>query len=192
MRCSRSTTVNLRRFLNLAPLLVSLILLGFIPKIANAEQRPNTAIAKTPAPTLQPGQYRPGFKLNDHEDNLRDIAEWDGKVIVLNFWATWCPPCWHEIPVFNQLQTQYASEGVQFVGVALDPQHAVQRFIKNHGLQYPSLYGQQAGTELAKIYGNKYGGLPYTVVIGRDGLVLQTHAGSLNHSQTEQLILDAL
>ena len=87
---------------------------------------------------------------------------------------------------------KYARDGVQFVGIAQDPLHEVQRFIKHQGLQYPTMYGQQAATELAKIYGNKYGGLPYTVVIGRDGLVLHTHAGSLNQAQAEQLIVDAL
>jgi peroxiredoxin len=144
------------------------------------------------APALDRGKRRPDFKLRDLQGNYRDLSEWDGKLIFLNFWATWCPPCVHEIPTFSLLQDQYAGAGVQFLGVALDNARDINRFIARHGMRYPSLHGAQDAIDLSKLYGNKHGSLPYTVVIGRDGVVLHTHAGVLERAQVLAMIRNAL
>ena len=75
----------------------------------------------------------------DLDGNLRNIKEWDGKLILLNFWATWCPPCKKEIPVFIELQTAYKDQNFQIIGIAIDDEEAVAEFAKHIGINYPTL-----------------------------------------------------
>ncbi len=150
------------------------------------------AFAQNNQAPIQVGDKRPGFELRDLEGQYRHISEWDGKLIVLNFWATWCPPCLHEIPIFSSLHNELSDQGVQFLGIAVDNPRNINRFIKENGMSYPTLYGQQNATILAKIYGNKHGGLPYTVIIGRDGIILATHSGELQRDQLQALLKPAL
>jgi len=135
---------------------------------------------------------RPDFELRDTEGRLRRVAEWDGKLLVVNFWATWCPPCVHEIPVFNMLQRRYAGRGVQFLGIAIDDLDNVKTFIAEVGLDYPTLHGQLDAMDVGRAYGNRLGGLPFTVLVGPDGNVVHRHAGPLDEATAESLITELL
>ena len=117
------------------------------------------------------------WSLPDPAGQSQALAQWRGRVLVLNFWATWCPPCLKEIPAFIELQRRYGARGLQFVGIALDQVEAVRPFIADHRLNYPVLVGDQDVARLMMGLGNDIGGLPYTVVIGRDGTVLTRHQG---------------
>ena len=143
---------------------------------------------KSQAPELAVGDRRPDFTLADVEGRPRSIAEWDGKLVFLNFWATWCPPCLEEIPGFMRLQSLNADAGVQFLGVALDNPDNVRAFMAEHGMNYPSLHGERDAIALGRLYGNRIGALPYTVVIGRDGRILRLHQGILSESDAQVLI----
>ena len=112
---------------------------------------------------------RPDFVLPDLNGKERDIAEWGGKILIVNFWATWCPPCRREVPMFVKLQKKYGSQGVQFIGVAVDHAEAVKAFAKAHGINYPLLHGIQRAMDVSTQYGDTAGTLPYTVVIDRKG-----------------------
>jgi len=130
-------------------------------------------------------QIRPDFKLPDLQGNVRDIAEWDGQVVVLNFWATWCPPCKKEMPAFIELQEQFGLQGLQFVGVALDDAIKVENFIETMGVEYPILLGGDEALAVSAQYGNSFGALPYTVVIGRTGEIVSTYRGEVTKKQIE-------
>jgi len=132
--------------------------------------------------------YRPDFKLPDLEGNMRDVNEWDGKVLVVNFWATWCPPCKREIPVFIELQERYATKGVQFVGIALDETDVVQDLVDTFGIEYPILLGGEAAIAASKAYGNRFGALPFTAVIDRTGHIVSTFRGELKKTVAETLL----
>jgi thiol-disulfide isomerase/thioredoxin len=119
----------------------------------------------------------------DLNEKLQPLAQWKGKVIVLNFWATWCPPCVAEIPEFIQIQKQYEQQGVQFIGVAIDQKSKVASFAKETGMNYPVLLGDLAGIDLARRIGNARGGLPYSVIIDRNGKVVTTQLGALSHDK---------
>ena len=119
------------------------------------------------------------FLLTDLEGKPRSLADWKGKLIVLNFWATWCPPCRTEIPSFIELQQQYASAGLQFIGIAIDNEVSVQQFSMQMGINYPILIAQTQGIELARQYGNLSGALPFSVLISPEGTVLARHTGIL-------------
>ena len=135
---------------------------------------------------------RPEFWLPDPQGVRRGISEWDGKLVVMNFWATWCPPCLHEIPMFITLQERYAGRGVQFLGIAIDDADKVRAFAGEVGLNYPTLHGQMDAIEVMGAYGNKTGGLPYTVVIDREGFLVASHAGVLDEKTATTLIEDLL
>ncbi|MCG8324546.1 MAG: TlpA family protein disulfide reductase [Thiotrichales bacterium] len=134
------------------------------------------------------GQPRPDFSLPDLELRLRTMSEWDGKLIVLNFWATWCPPCREEIPVFISLQEEYAEQGLQFIGIALQDADEVREYVREMGMNYPVLTGYREVIALAEALGNTLGALPYTVIIDRDGTVTFTRAGPLDEAAARAAI----
>jgi peroxiredoxin len=138
------------------------------------------------------GAQRPEFSLPDLGGVMHDIGEWDGRVLVLNFWATWCPPCREEIPQFVRLQRQYRERGLQFIGIALQPGDEVGGFVQELGMNYPVLAGEQEVVDIAQAYGNHVGALPYTVVIGRDGRVRRLHMGPIKGAELERLITPLL
>ncbi len=134
------------------------------------------------------GGRRPEFWLSDPRGTRRGISEWDGKLVVMNFWATWCPPCLHEIPMFITLQERYAGRGVQFLGVAIDEAAKVREFAERVGLNYPTLHGQLDAIEVMGAYGNASGGLPFTVFIDPSGQIVARHPGVLDEETATALI----
>ena len=136
------------------------------------------------------GQQRPEFAALDLKGDMRNIKEWDGKLILLNFWATWCPPCKKEIPHFIELQKEYGSQGFQIIGIAIDDEDAVRDYVKEVGMNYPSLVVQDGGVMLAKRYGNGIGALPYSVIINRDGEISYTIKGELSKIRAEELLAE--
>jgi len=123
---------------------------------------------------------RPAFSLPDLDGDSRAIAEWDGEIIVLNFWATWCQPCREEIPLFTELQQRFGAQGVQFLGVAIDRREAIREYLETIDMGYPTLYGMQAAMDVAASYDNQAGTLPYTVVIDRDGAMRHIFQGQVH------------
>lgn len=131
---------------------------------------------------------RPLFKLKDIEDKVRDVKEWDGKVLMINFWATWCPPCRREMPAFIELQEKYQDKGFTILGIALDEKQAVIDFTDPMGMNYPILMAEQEGIKLSKAYGNKLGVLPFTVIIDRKGNIIHRQRTELTYEQVEGMI----
>ncbi|MGM0677600.1 MAG: TlpA family protein disulfide reductase [Pseudomonadota bacterium] len=132
------------------------------------------------------GQQRPDFKLPDMDGESRHISEWDDRVVLVNFWATWCPPCRKEMPLFVEIQEEYEEQGLTIVGVALDEHQAVSDFIDTYGINFPVLIGEDAAMDVASAYGNRYGSLPYSVLLDRDGKVRYIHAGELKRGTLER------
>ena len=124
----------------------------------------------------------------DLEGKVQPLKQWQGKVMVLNFWAPWCPPCRAEIPDFIQIQEQYRAKGVVFVGVAIDEAQNVQSFADETGINYPILLGGTEGVELSSKVGNRLGGLPYTVIIDRQGNIVATQMGGLSKAELEGVL----
>ena len=124
----------------------------------------------------------------DLQEKVQPLAQWKGKVLVVNFWATWCPPCLAEIPEFIHLQKKYEKQGVQFIGIAIDQKSKVQTYAKDVGMNYPVLLGDLAGIDLARRIGNPSGGLPYTVIVDRSGNVVATQLGTLSKEKLEGII----
>lgn len=138
------------------------------------------------------GVMRPTFNLRDLNAQWRDVSEWDGKILVINFWATWCPPCLREMPLFVELQEKHAEHGLQFIGIALDQESQVKKFAKQMNINYPVLLGEQDGIRLSRDYGNNIAALPYTAVVNRQGIIVVRHQGELNLKQIQEKVLNLL
>jgi thiol-disulfide isomerase/thioredoxin len=128
----------------------------------------------------------------DTDGRERHMSEWAGQIVVVNFWATWCPPCRKEIPAFIALQERLAAEQVTFIGIAFDRLEAVKPFIAEQGVNYPILIGEEAVAQYMRSLGNTIGALPFSALIGRDGRVLVTHQGEWHEADVEKAIRDAL
>ena len=128
------------------------------------------------------------FSLPDINGIQHNSHEWDGKLVILNFWATWCPPCQKETPMFVEMQEQYGASGLQFVGVAIDETDKVRDFMDTYGINYPMLIGEKDAIQIAKDYGNRFGALPYTVVIDRKGQIRIVQRGEMQREMVEKAI----
>lgn len=140
-------------------------------------------------------QTIPPFSYPDLDGRERRSDEWSGKIVVLNFWASWCPPCREETPLFVELQEQYQAAGVQFVGIAIDDREPIQDFSDTYGVNYPVLLGDIAAVTLSKRLGNRFEGLPFTVIAEPDGEIVLRHAGGMTREQitpTLQRLVDGV
>jgi peroxiredoxin len=133
------------------------------------------------------------FKLKDMNGATVDLAALKGKVIVLDFWATWCPPCKVEIPWFVEFQNKYAARGFTVVGVSVDdPMASLKPFAVQYKMNYPVLVGDgRDDIKGEKAYGPMFA-LPKTFVIGRTGKICQTHVGFSNKESLEKQIKSLL
>ena len=148
------------------------------------EQQSNTSTPQV----AKVGSHRPEFSLPDMEGNQRQLSEWNGKVLVINFWATWCPPCRKETPAFVELQEKYGAQGLQFIGVAIDEKDNVQDFADTYGVNYPMLLGDLEAINTSKQYGNRFGTLPYTVIVDRKGKINFIQRGEMLKTTAEAKI----
>jgi peroxiredoxin len=153
-------------------------------------------MARTKAGTVQlkpvgkNGSLAPDFQLKSLNGKQVRLSDFRGKAVLLNFWATWCAPCKIEMPWFVDLQKQYAAQGLQVIGVAMDDsgEEAIAKFAKEMGVNYPVLIGKES-------VGDAYGGvefLPTTFFIDRRGKIVDRVFGLVGHSDMEDNVKKAL
>jgi thiol-disulfide isomerase/thioredoxin len=143
-------------------------------------------------PPAQAGAALAGLALPDPAGKEQRLDQWRGKVVVVNFWATWCAPCREEMPEFIKAQQQHGGKGLQFVGIAVDQADKVDQFAKEIGLNYPTLIGGFGAMELSKSLGNNLMALPFTVVLDRKGDIVHTQLGELKPAKLQSIITQLL
>mgnify|MGYP006148891257 CR=1 FL=1 len=107
------------------------------------------------------------------------VADHRGQPLLVNFWATWCPPCVRELPMLDAFSARQNQHGIQVIGLAVDKPEAVQRFLGRTPLRFPVALAVEGGLGLTRSLGNLQGGLPFTVLLGEDGMVQQRKIGEL-------------
>jgi thiol-disulfide isomerase/thioredoxin len=124
-----------------------------------------------------------GQTLPDAAGAPQALSQWEGKALLVNFWAPWCPPCVEEMPELSALQAEQAGNNLQIIGIGIDTAANIAEFAKKFNIAYPLYVAGIQGTELSRQLGNKLGGLPYTVLIGADGQIKKTYLGILKFDQ---------
>jgi len=141
--------------------------------LGNNETPQASATTNYALPPAEVSGAAPGFTLVDVNGRQVSLADFTGKVVILDFWATWCPPCKREIPDFIKLQSEYGSKGVQIVGIALDQPEKVRSFVRDNGMNYPVLLGTE---EVSAHYGGVES-IPTTFIIDKAGRIVTKYEG---------------
>jgi thiol-disulfide isomerase/thioredoxin len=147
--------------------------------------------AETAAPTAP---TLPIFELalTDLNGQTQGFGQWRGKVLIVNYWATWCHPCREEMPGFSRLQEKYRDKGVQFVGISIDTADKIIEFQKTTPVTYPLLIGDMSTMESSAKLGNTRQALPFTAVFDREGRLSATKLGRLSEPELERQLTELI
>ena len=156
--------------------------------------KPWTRLARAPSSAVCPVDAKDAnlnFTLKDMDGKDVRLADYKGKVILLDFWATWCGPCKYEIPGFVELQEQYGQQGLQVIGVSVDDTvEKLRPYVKEFKMNYPVLQGLHHD-DIQDAYGPLWG-IPVTTIISRDGKICAKHAGISSKENFEKEIKSLL
>lgn len=128
------------------------------------------------------------FTLPDVDGTPTEFSTWDGNHRIVNFWATWCAPCRREIPLLKTFQDEQSGNGIQVIGVAVDFPEDVSRYAEAAQFNYPVLVGQEDAMAIAETSGVPFIGLPFTMIVGKDGALIDTHMGEIFEDDLELLV----
>ncbi len=158
--------------------LLTMLLIGAIAAYAGFYLKRITPTE--PALSAAAGTCRPDYSLKDLSGRAVSGDTWDGQIVLVNFWAAWCPPCRREIPAFSEVREWYHEDGFEVVGVAIDDQDSVEEFLRGvKNIRYPQLIGAHDATALMREFGNAGGGLPFSALLDRGGTVRFVKSGEL-------------
>lgn len=121
------------------------------------------------------------------------LEEWRGKVLLVNFWASWCAPCQHEIPEFVKLQMEYGQQGLQIIGIGVDKVRPLRNVARSLGINYPVLVaGEVQGSKLLSKWGNPSQTVPFNLVIDRTGQIRHAWQGTVDREMFDEYVLPLL
>ena len=151
---------------------------------------PRVALTAPGAQALAPVMpaVTPAVTLKDLDGKPHALADWKGKALVINFWATWCAPCRREIPLLNRIERDYGAKSVEVVGIAVDFADDVRAFTKEFPVRYPLLIGEDDGLEAARAFGVTTLAFPFTAFTDRQGRLITLHVGELHPGQAEAIL----
>jgi len=129
--------------------------------------------------------------LADAAGNNVVLSRYRGRALVVNFWATWCPPCIEEMPELSALASEFAGRGLDVLGIGIDSPDKIRRFAAQWPVSYPLLVAQKTGYELSRQFGNRSLALPFTVVVDRNGRIIERTLGRFQAAELRAQMLTA-
>lgn len=164
--------------------------LTMMRRVRSGAPPPPTSAAQPPAVPALRGKPAPNFELPDLKGSKVHTTDFKNKVLLVNFWATWCSPCIVEIPWFIEFQQKYGPQGLQVIGISLDEAGTkdVVPFVEKHKMTYPVLLGNDSTAEL---FGGIMG-LPTTFIVDRDGKYYSMHRGLVSRESVEEELQNLL
>ncbi len=168
-------------------IIVVISLLALVSGVLTSQWIYKTGLASDPAVKAfleNPWQTPDGKAAN--------TREWQGKVLVVNFWASWCPPCVEEMPTLDKLQQEFLKQNVLFVGIGIDSPSNIREFLEKTPVSYPIMIGGLQGSNLSKQMGNSQGALPYTIIINAKGKSSYSKLGKISEDELRNAIKSAL
>lgn len=181
---------------------VTLVVLGAVSGVAiHRLARPSATIRPAPRAAAPPGAQTiekpraipvdiPGLAFKDLQGGARRLSDWKGHPLIVNFWATWCEPCRREIPLLIRLRHERTTEGLAIVGIAVDFRAPVVKYVKENGIDYPVLDGEEGGLEAVNAFGMQLL-FPFSVFADREGRVVAVKVGELHQNEAD-FILDRI
>lgn len=136
----------------------------------------------------QSGKQAPDFSLPNIDGGVVSLSDYKGKLVLLNFWASWCPPCRAEIPGFIKIQKAYKDKGFTVIGAAAESKNDAANFAKEIGINYPVSFGLEKTLEVTAKYGNPDGGLPYSILIDSKQNILSVYSGFLSEDKLTEML----
>lgn len=127
-------------------------------------------------------------ELRSPKGEVHSTKDWRGKILIVNYWASWCPPCVEEMPELVRSQTKYADKNVLFVGIGVDSPSNIREFLVKTPVNYPIVLGGLEGAAWAKNMGNPSSGLPFTVMIDTKGAIIKTKLGKISEDELSSWI----
>ncbi len=169
-------------------------LLGGITLLAAVAGYRLGVLGKSTETTTATAPAVPIFELSlaDLNGQTQSFGQWRGKVLIVNYWATWCHPCREEMPGFSRLQNKYRDKGVQFVGISIDTADKIIEFQKTTPVSYPLLIGDISVMENSAKLGNIRQALPFTAVFDREGRLSATKLGRLSEPELERQLTELI
>lgn len=178
------------------PIAVAASLVAGIAAYAWLQTRSPAPAVQAEPPVVEPGTAPaaklaatvPAVTLSDRDGKPRSLADWPGKSLIVNFWATWCAPCRKEIPLLQKLQRDRAGDGFQVIGIAVDFREDVLKFADEMRIDYPLLIGEQDALDAAAAFGIDAVGFPFTVFSDASGRVVLAHVGELTAPEADLIL----
>ena len=173
---THSDTAPLRRWIPRVAFVVAIVAAGVLAgRWVGHQFAPSTS-----APAGLTGEAVYAMTLPDLDGNAQSFRQWQGKVLVVNFWATWCVPCREEMPELVAAQARYGGRGLQIVGIGIDDAAKMRQFTRSINLNYPALDGGFGALEMSKALGNDAMALPFTLVVDRKGVIAKRQLGPMD------------
>jgi thiol-disulfide isomerase/thioredoxin len=172
---------NWLRYILLTLVMISSTIIGL--RLYMGLNQPGASQATVQIGSMAAPDRLPEFSLRDLFGEMQPISKWSGKPLLINFWATWCAPCRREMPLLQTLHKEQSETGLQVIGIAIDRQADVQRYINESGISYPILWGEGDALAVSDSLGVPEIGLPFTVLVAADGQILTLYVGELGRDQ---------
>lgn len=161
---------------------------GFVLARYTQPSAPAPVAALPGKTTAVEGQMAPALSVTDLDGKPRSLAEWRGRWLLVNFWATWCAPCMEEIPLLVKAQADWADRKLQVLGIAMDDPQAVREALPRLKLNYPTLAGDEPVAAAMEGLGNTLGAIPYSVLLSPEGKIKAVELGGLTATKLHALL----